>query len=374
MSTASAQISKAKTTIILDQPFFASILLALRISEEPMIPTMATDGKSILYNPEWVESLSHKELVFVLCHEVLHSVFLHTMRRGDRNHFRWNVAGDHVINNILQEDGIGTMPIGGLCDGDLIEKGGGTTEGVYDQLPKDMEEIDPGEVGGPLDEVRDFSDSKSEAEQAMAEADMKIKIIQAKNAAEACGKYGRHLSRLIDTITTTKTDWRSVLKRFLNERTKIDLSYARPKRRFLADDIYLPSLTGESLGHIVVAVDCSGSISQETLNYFSRELNTILETARPQRITAIYFDHEVSHVEELNIEAPIKLEIHGGGGTAFSPVFRKIAEMAIEPVACIFLTDLCCSDFGDEPQYPVIWASTDENEAPFGEVVYLEED
>jgi len=67
----------------------------------------------------------------------------------------------------------------------------------------------------------------------------------------------------------------------------------------------------------------------------------------------------------------LDIKPHGGGGTAFSPVFEYIEEHGIEPIAIVFLTDLCCDDFGNEPNCPVLWVSTDEGTAPFGEVVLM---
>jgi predicted metal-dependent peptidase len=85
----------------------------------------------------------------------------------------------------------------------------------------------------------------------------------------------------------------------------------------------------------------------------------------------VYFDSEVSHYESYGADDELDIKPHGGGGTAFSPVFEYMLEHNIEPVAVVFLTDLCCNDFGDEPSCPVLWVSTDEGTAPFGEVVLM---
>ena len=53
-------------------------------------------------------------------------------------------------------------------------------------------------------------------------------------------------------------------------------------------------------------------------------------------------------------------------------MFRYIEEQNINPEAIIFLTDLCCSDFGRQPECPVLWVSTHSDSAPFGEVVMME--
>ena len=69
------------------------------------------------------------------------------------------------------------------------------------------------------------------------------------------------------------------------------------------------------------------------------------------------------------------IEPHGGGGTAFSPVFDYLNKHGIDPIACVFLTDLYCDDYGDEPSFPVLWVATDKDktDAPFGEVVVMDD-
>jgi predicted metal-dependent peptidase len=159
----------------------------------------------------------------------------------------------------------------------------------------------------------------------------------------------------------------------LSERAKLDLSYARPKRRFLADDLYLPSFSGNQLGNITVAIDCSGSITQSTLDLFSAELNAIIDDTAPSAIDLIYFDSEVSHAETIPAGEPVKLTAHGGGGTAFSPIFEHIALSSIAPKCCIVLTDLYSDDFGQAPDCPVLWASIGADQAPFGEIIQIKE-
>jgi predicted metal-dependent peptidase len=122
---------------------------------------------------------------------------------------------------------------------------------------------------------------------------------------------------------------------------------------------------------MAIAVDCSGSIDDDILAQFEGEITAIKEDGNPVRIHVVYFDSEVSHYEKYERDDSLNIKAHGGGGTAFSPVFKYFADHDINPVACVFLTDLCCNDFGDQPAYPVLWVSTMEGEAPFGEVVVM---
>lgn len=375
-------ITKAKAQLILDHPFFASLLLGMTMAEDSSVPTMATDGESIRYNPEWTAGLKLNELTFVLAHEVMHCVFQHMTRRNHRDANRWNIAGDYVINDVLVQERVGAMPHGGLLNPQLVIDGNGTTEGVYNILPEPPPKQNQGqgkgdgngspfpgagEPGGAMDQVLDAG--HDQATNSQKEAEMRVRVVQARNAAKMMGKLSAGLERLVSDLVRPRVDWKSVLRRFLTTRAKIDLSYARPKRRFLADDLCLPGMVGERMGRIAVAVDCSGSIDDRTLAEFTAEIKAIAEDTRPEAIEIIYFDSEVLKREVFEQGAEISIEPIGGGGTAFSPIFHALQES--EPVACVVLTDLCCNDFGPAPDFPVLWASTDDGEAPFGEVVLI---
>lgn len=365
-------LAKARAGLILDQPFFASILLGLPLVEDSTVKTFATDGDSIFFNPQWLETLALPEVTFVLAHETLHCVFQHMHRREGRNANRWNIAADYCINDVLVKEKIGVMPKGGLYDPQLVIQGKGTAEGVYKLLPDSTEKQGAGSDGGAMDECRDAG--KDPAETKAKEAEMRVKIAQARNAAKMQGKLSAGLDRLVKEMTRVDSNWKEVLRRFFTERAKNDLSYSRPKRRFLADDLYLPSLVGERLGVVAVGVDCSGSVDANMLNLFTREIQGIFQDGAPLAIHVLYFDSKVLKTETFGPDDTLTVKPCGGGGTAFSPVFKALEAMDVKPVACVMLTDLCCSDFGPVPSFPVLWASTDrKGTAPFGEVMYISE-
>jgi predicted metal-dependent peptidase len=377
-------IQKAKARLILDHPFFASILLSMNITIDESIPTMATDGENIRYNPTWVSELSLSETVFLLAHETMHCVFQHMHTRGDKDLNQWNIAADYVINQHLVDDQVGSMPTGGLLNIDLFNKGNGTTTGIYNLLPKNTKNKKPGSSGGSLDSCLDAgalnssddsgtSKKLDESTMNQKQSEMKVKIIQAKNAAKSMGKLSGGIERLIDSMTKTKTDWKAILRRFISEKSKDELSYSRPNRRFLGEDFYLPSKIGESMGSIAIAVDCSGSVDSELLAEFSAEINMIVEDTRPSEIKIVYFDSKVLRVDTIPRGELVDLKPIGGGGTAFSPIFETIDTWDSQPIACVVLTDMYCNDFGPCPDYPILWASTEEisTNAPFGELILI---
>ena len=62
----------ARTSLIVDEPFFGWLLFRLKGRERRSIQTMATDGVSLFYNPDFVETLNAATLAGTLAHEVMH--------------------------------------------------------------------------------------------------------------------------------------------------------------------------------------------------------------------------------------------------------------------------------------------------------------
>jgi len=363
------KIIKARTALVLEHPFIGSIALNMPYQFDTSIPTAATNGKRILFNPYFMMDLDDEEVKFVVAHECFHPMLEHNFRRGERHPRKWNKAGDYVINQLISDESIGKVIDGSLLDKNIYDAGNGTTDGIYNILPD--EDGDGDGEGYPLDgDCEDGGNTPGEREQQAAE--WKVKVAQAAQAAKMMGKMSAGLERFVTEILNPKVDWRDVTRKFV-ERAKTDQrSFARPNRRFLAQDLFLPSRSGEALGEIVYGVDCSGSIDEQIIAQFAAEIRTCKEDMQPKKIHVVYFDSEVAHYESYEADDDLDIRPHGGGGTAFSPVFQYIEENGIEPVACIFLTDLCCNDFGDEPSYPVLWVSTEPNgDAPFGEVVVM---
>jgi predicted metal-dependent peptidase len=362
-------LAKARTALVLEHPFIGNIALNLPFIPDYTIRTAQTNGKDIRYNPYFMDSFGDEERKFVVAHECMHPMLDHNFRRGERQHKRWNKAGDYVINQLLTDESIGKMPTFGLLNPQLYQAGNQTTDGIYNLLPDEPDEGGGGDGTEAMDDCADGGNSP--AEQAQQQAEWKVRVAQAAQAAKMMGKMSAGLERLVNEVLAPKVDWRDVLRKFVEKCRTDERSWARPNRRFLSQGLYLPSISGESLGEIAIAVDCSGSIDDRILAQFAGEINAIKEDGNPTKIHVVYFDSEVSHYESYGRDDALDIKAHGGGGTAFSPVFQYFAEHDIEPVACVFLTDLCCDDFGDMPSYPVLWVSTDEGDAPFGEVVVM---
>jgi predicted metal-dependent peptidase len=380
-----AKVSKARASLVLSQPFFASLLLRLTVREDTTCQTLWTDGKTLAYDPAFIDTLSFDEVKGVLCHETMHCAMGHAARRGARKAESWNVATDHAINHVLTDAGM-VLPACRLMDSAYKGK---AAEEVYSLLPvpqssdegndgteggtgSDSPNHDPGGCGEVRDGTGEDGTAASPSELAQQEADWKVALGQALQVAHAQGEVPAGIARMVDEIVNPLLDWREVLRRFVDRAAKSDYSWTRPNRRHIADGLYLPSLQSEQLPPMVVAVDTSGSVDERLLVQFAAEIGAILEDYDTS-VNVLYCDSTMHGGEVFTRDdLPVKLHAEGGGGTDFRPVFEHCDGLA-DPITClIYLTDMRGKFPEVEPAYPVLWVCTDRiKSAPFGEAVCL---
>lgn len=352
------QLTKARAGLILDQPFFGALALRLKLIEDSNIPTLAVNGKVIKYNPDYVKTLSLPLTKSALGHEVMHCVFDHMSRLGEREPKRWNHAGDYVINQTLEDAG---FEIGKDWLHSPVFRGMSTDE-IYNQLPPDP----PGDSQDQL-EQGDPDPAQSAADQ----REWQIATAQAAAAAKAMGKLPGALERFVDEMLRPQVDWRDVLRRFIDQASKNDFSWRRPNRGALAHGVLLPGLYSQSCGKIQTWIDTSGSIDQHTLNIFGSEVSSAVEEVRPEETEVGYCDADINHIDTFKDDDQLQFNMHGGGGTDFRPPFERNIEEQITPVCMIYLTDGYGTFPDTEPDYPVLWVMTSDVVAPFGETVRI---
>jgi predicted metal-dependent peptidase len=393
------RIQKARTTLLLDHPFFGTLLFRLGARACSSIATMATDGVSLYFNPEFVETLSSAELIGVLAHETMHPALQHHTRRGGREPKRWNMACDYAINPLLIDAGL-TLPKNVLLDDrfrgmsaeriyNLLEaeedqnssddesQKGGASQNNTDFKPRESGDGNglsapqtPGGIGQVLDAPEPDEDGGPSVEEQAR--DWQIAVEQAESVARLAGKMPMGAKRSVEASKAAKVDWRELLHRAWSETIPTDYSWIRPNRRHVWTGLYLPGVVCEGVGEICIAVDCSGSIHDRQLGLFEAEVRSILAGQQPRLVNVLYFDTEVQKYETFQAGQPVKLTPVGGGGTDFRPCFEWLEERGIQPQTLVFLTDLCGRFPEEVPPYPVLWASTDTRQAPFGQVIPME--
>lgn len=416
------ELQQAEKRMFRDHPFYTCLYAALKKIEDDTVNTMCTDGREIRYNPAFVLTLTIPELLFVLCHEVLHVAFLHQVRRGDREFKLWNVAADFAINGILIKAGL-VMPKDGLHDRRFD---GMKAEKIYSILEQEREENsntptpsnDQGEDGEgdaqadsqggegetstdtsggnqpstgeqevPWGEVLDGTNedgsSLSEVDKAEIERETASRIYEASQVEKKVGDgSGGHASQgALDAMAADPMPWHEILQDSLVRSTPCDVSFSNPNRRFLHSGLIIAGNVYDQTGDLVIAIDTSGSQSAEELKIIAGRINEIVDVINPRSVVVIYCDSTINgepQVFERGEE--VELEMRGGGGTAFNPPFNWVDHEGLDPHAFIYFTDGMGSVGPEarheftEPDYPVFWITT--YEAPwfsgceeFGEVI-----
>lgn len=361
-------LDKAKVSIVTQHPFFASILMKRQLIEDRTIPTAAVDQRGQIYiNPDWFAKLSVDEIVFVLAHEIGHVIGQHALRRGTRDAKKWNIAGDAWINDMLKASGIGQQIHGCV---DMPGSKDETVDEIYNKLP-DMPPNGPG-PGGTGDDIIERGGPMSAEEATRIDAEIRVEVAQAAQAAKAQGKMPGALAKIIADLIDPGTPWHEILERYMTSFTRGDYTWSRPNRRF-ADIAYLPS-TGKvaEMGEVVIQVDVSGSISQKELSYYNGHMSRIIEQCRPERVHVLYVDTAVCKHQVFEQGEEVTLEFYSGGGTDMEEGFNFLAKEGIEPEVFVCLTD-GYTDFNVDkaPSYPVLWCISSDIQAPYGENIHF---
>ena len=393
------RLQKAKISLMRNERFalFSGILMIGRTSIDDNVPTACTNGRDERYGREFVKKLKDPELAFVVMHEGMHKCYRHlsTWRKlYDENPVLANAACDYVINLQLRdldpEERVIAMPK--YRDGEkrgefmgLVDEKyrGMNAKQVFDLL-KQEHGGEGGEGGEEGFDEHDWEGAKelSEEDKKKLERDIDQAVRQGLMAHQKiAGKGTGGLSRDMQDLLEPKIDWREVLREFVKStcRARDTSSWRRPNRRYLSGDVYMPSMIGERVGHLVIGVDTSGSIGNDELKDFLSEVKGIAEEVNPEKVDLLYWGHTVEGHEEYS-EADVPNIVSstkpiGGGGTAPSCVSQYIKEKKLEPECIIILTDgYVGDDWGSEWNAPLLWVITGGNRvmAEHGKTIHVE--
>lgn len=374
---------------------YSGIFMVGKTSIEEDVPTACTNGRDTMYGRAFIEKLSEPHVRGVILHENLHKAFRHTTtwkHLYDDHAQLANMACDYVINQMIvdsdpQAHEVG-LPSFGLLDPkyrgwdagavyrDLksqADKGSVHVKTVGDQAGKDIPVEDgEGEGLGGLDE-HDWEGAKEmdaqEKEQLAKDIDQALR-----QGAILAGKMGANVPREVTDALEAKVDWREAMREFVNSfcMDKDESTWRRPSRRWIDQDVYMPSLIGESVGRIVVAIDMSGSIGSEEIGQFLGEVKKICETVKPEGIDLLYWDTDVCQHEKYeqdqldNLLASTKPR--GGGGTDPACLPRYIKDHKLKPECAVILTDGYVSGWG-KWDCPTLWGITTDITSPIGKSV-----
>ena len=405
------RLEKCRTWITFNEPFWTSLMFLLTPKMSMQVPTYATNGRMLFWNPEFAATLSDQEMRGVVIHEIMHAAFRHMTRIGHRNHMLWNIAGDFEINGAILEfyrnhrANAVKLPPGGLFS-DRYK--GWDTEHIYSDLEKSAVKVtmdgngnlkldkpgdkkSPGKGKGKNGQEEEelptegkmfgevLSTPGAEADQKEVDEQWKQAVLTAYKHYQNKGDLPANIQRLVDDIREPKQSWREILREFMVAKVQQDTSWNRINRRYAGTGFILPHLDNPAMGAVVIAIDTSGSIDETVLNMFLSEVQGLIRECRPCNIYLCSCDAQVHSEYSITSDEDLPREYKGGGGTSFIPVFEWIAEQQSKdwpepPVCLVYFTDGMGTFPSLAPAYPTLWALTMKCDTPFGTNVNLWEE
>jgi len=365
----------ARVGLLLRQSFFGNLATRMKlINADEWCATAATDGRNFYYNSRFIMMLKTKEVEFLFGHEVLHVVYDHIDRRGNRDPQIWNIANDYTVNADLKRHKVGQFITTVPC---LYEQkyDGKTSEEIYDDLMKNVQKLDINDlIDQMIDDHMDGDESDGDSEgdgdkqgkrpkmsaeeRERIRQEVKQAIIAAAQSAEA-GTLPKGVERLVKQATNPVMPWRELLQTNLTSAIRNDYSWMRPSRRGWHMDAVMPGMTpGEEID-VTIAIDMSGSISDHQAQQFLGEISGMMAAFDGYKVHVFCFDTEIYNPADYtseNMDTIDEYNPQGGGGTDFDAIFDYLKREAIEPKRLIVFTDgYPCGSWGDANYCDTTW-------------------
>jgi predicted metal-dependent peptidase len=371
---------------------YSGIIMIGKTEVKDDVPTACTDGRNTYYGREYMSKLASNKRKGVILHENLHKAFRHISmwkHLYKENPTMANMACDYVINLMIMDGdhSFVSLPDGALLDhkykgldaGTVYrmikeEAKGGTVhvKTVGDQEGKDVPVV---EVGTGMDEHDwEGADSMTNEEKEALAKDVDQALRQ---GAILAGKMSANVPREISDVLQAKVDWREALREFVTSFCvdKDESTWRRPSRRWIGQDVYMPSMIGESVGRIVIGIDMSGSIGEEEVGQFLGEVQNICERVKPEGIDLLYWDTRVCQHEKYEQDQLDNLlsstKPRGGGGTDPQCIVDYMNKKKIKAECAVILTDGYVSSWGEGWTCPTLWGITTDMTSEIGKTVHV---
>jgi len=202
---------------------------------------------------------------------------------------------------------------------------------------------------------------------------MKEAMVSAAQSVGA-GNIPGAIQRMISELTEPKMNWREIIQQQIVSTMKSDYTFMKPSRRSWHMDAILPGMMNTDKIDICLALDASGSISEEQCKEFLSEVKGIMDQYQDFTIHLWSFDTKVFNPKVFTPDNMDELEdykLGSGGGTEFECNWDYMKEEGIEPKKFIMFTDgWPFETWGDEHYCDTVFLINNpyerDIEAPFG--------
>lgn len=368
---AKENLEKAIIGLLNNYPFYGFFLNGCRrifTDNDKDMPTCGvnvTDKVNLYINNNFWNSLTKDEREGILQHEVDHIINLHMLRCENKDNKTFNEAADIAINQYIDPKKVrtGLFPhtITKVFGIKVLEK---MPAEYYYEILKNEKEKNKNKQGNEIGDTLDNHNiwEKGEKNQEAVEQIVKASAKNAMDKAKAIGNLPGNLEGILNELFKPKINWKQQLKQFIQASLKYNKESSRKKRNKRYGIIYAGKKKTDLL-RIYIAVDTSGSVSDNELTQFFSEVNDMVAKNLNLTIKILIADSQIQDTFEYkkNMKIPIK----GRGGTAYQPAIEYTNNTNEHVDGLIYFGDGDSADIPIKPKYPVLWALTRQNKNPF---------
>jgi len=369
-----AKISQAKAKLLVEYPYFGTLASRLELLCNDDIESFKSSGTKIEYRKEYLRELELCEIAFILANGAMHSVLAHDMRKKKRSGWLWQMATDIAINDMLLQNGL-VMPYGA----EYRERFSGMyAEEIYAQLKEDILREDE-ELEYEAESLDDVEQNENNTEESKAQ-ELQEEILAEQLLAEEAiallesqiqkGEAPESIERFFTLLDSSKVDWREQLREAIDRFVRDDYVMMPPSKKLLYSGIYLPSAHSEKF-HLIIGIDSSASVDKDMLDTFLSEVSFLMQQIQNYTIELLVCDEKLHFHKTFESGEHLEVELKGGGGTDFRPLFLYIEEHFFNTKLLLYFTDLDGVFPKKVPNYSVKWITQSPKAVPFGEIIQI---
>jgi len=388
------KVSQAKAKLLVDYPYFGTLASRLELTKNDNIQAYLSDGVRFEYNDEYLLDLSQDELAFALSNGAMHAALAYENRQNGRMSWLWQLATDHAINTMLVANGLESpmeVIVESRFEGMYAEEiyailkdeiqneefddDASNESGFNEENKKKQEQLRNAEGDHDPDKKREQMEVENQEKKTQIAAEEMFEQF-ANDALEKMNEQGDlplDIERFFTVIDSSKVDWRQELYQAIDRHYYDNYRMMPPSKKLLYTGIYLPSLYSDTL-RLSIAIDSSGSVDESLLSIFMSEVASILIHFPSYIIDLIVCDAKIQNYRQIVSGEALEIEVKGGGGTDFRPVFEMIEVELTQPSLLLYFSDTKGSFPAIEPNYEVLWIASQKLDVPFGMLLTIDQD
>lgn len=378
--------------------FYASLLMQMNrkegkdiLPENALAAVRVLNGRiELLTNCALYDKFNLDQMARILEHECLHLILEHSSRAPRGSGMTWNIATDLAVNSLIPGMDLGVIPGKDQFKDVPFQK---TAEFYYallhDKSKMEVTENADGTITikdkktgksttfkpGHCESAHGGKEKTSDAEKLAREV-VKQAIEQAHDDSNRAGggPPGELESIIKEFLKKPSFNWKQLLRQYIGNSVKADSRYTwkRESKRF---GVNQKGKTKNRILNVAVAIDTSGSITDEDLAEFIGEIKGIQQSYKSS-IHVVECGTQVDRSYDLKPSTKINSKFFGRGGGDFRPVFKYFQEKkGKRPAVLVYFSD-CFEQFPDKETIPTIWVRPSQvanspAQVPFGKVIQV---